>query len=172
MKIIGSVGRLSDVKNHIQVVRALQHISDVFYIIVGQGPLKSHLFNEAKLLNVQNRLMIIDELKHSAIIDFLNRLSLFIFPSLSEAFGLAVVEAASVGLPIVTIDVPWVNDTLGNVCLKSQNNPQDIALNIKQIFKNNSLYETLKEKSLCLSKKYSFNTMAEIYLKEIKTILS
>ena len=171
-KLIGSVGRLTNIKNQALIVNALQYIPDVFYAIVGQGPLKDKLINDAIKFNVDNRLILIGSLKPTEIAAFLNRLDLFVFPSLSEGFGLAVVEAASVPLPIVTLDAPWVYDTVGDACIKATNDPKQFAENIKNVLNNTLLYNELKEKSSNLAKKYAYSTMANSYLNEIHNLLS
>ena len=171
-KLIGSVGRLTNIKNQSLIVNALQYLPDVFYAIVGQGPFKDNLINDAIKFNVDDRLLLIGSLRPSEITAFLKRLDLFVFPSLSEAFGLAVVEAASVPLPIVTIDAPWVYDTLEDACIKSENDPKRFAANIEKVLNNALLYNELKEKSLNLAKKYAYSTMANNYIKEIQRLLS
>lgn len=169
--LLGSVGRLSPIKNHCVIVKSLQYIPDVHYIIVGQGPLKKFLIDEALHYGVNKRLHIIDTLDHEHIYVFLNKLTIFMFPSLSEAFGLAVIEAASAGLPIVTINAPWVKDTLGPTFLTSVNNdPKDIAYCTKEILYNKDYLKKLQGISYQIAQKYDFKTMAYSYLKELNSL--
>jgi glycosyltransferase involved in cell wall biosynthesis len=167
-KLIGSVGRLTGVKNHITIVRALSYIPEVTYIIVGQGPLKEYLLSEALKCNVGDRFFIIDTLEHCYINGFLSMLSVFMFPSLSEAFGLAVIEAAAIPLPIVTINAAWVEDTLGSsFTTKVDSNPQSIAEITKSIIYNDKYASSLKAISYSIASKYDFSKMADSYMNKL-----
>lgn len=47
----------------------------------------------------------------------LARASLFIFPSLTESFGLPLAEAMAAGLPIVTSDRAWAREVCGSAAV-------------------------------------------------------
>lgn len=171
-KLIGSVGRLSKVKNHISVIRALKHIHDVHYAIIGQGPEKENLLKEADFQGVSDRLILIDSLSHDQIYSFLKKLSVFMFPSLSESFGLAGIEAASIPLPLVVMDAPWSIDMLGrDFPTLVKNDANKIAIVTNRILSDVHYSDNLRSLSLSIAKKYDFSYMANNYMAEIKKLI-
>src|SRR2546430_9530746 len=52
------------------------------------------------------------ELSPERVAHLLRALDVFVFPSLAETFGLAVVEAAQAGIPVVSNDLPVLRETL------------------------------------------------------------
>lgn len=104
---IGTVGRLVDVKDHATLIRAFHLIHKIYanaeLHFLGDGPLRKGL----ELLAVQLRLGR-SVIFHGASPDvpaFLSELDLFALSSQSEGLPLAVLEAMSAGLPIVSTRV-------------------------------------------------------------------
>lgn len=105
------VGRLEPQKDPELVLRALAPIKRPWSLtMVGVGSLDSRLKELA------------EELKVSARVNFLGRREdvprlladhdLFLFPSRWEGFGLAVIEAAAAGVPVLASDLPVLRELL------------------------------------------------------------
>src|SRR5205085_1262808 len=58
------------------------------------------------------RLHLAGELSPDAVGAFLSALDVFVFPTLAETFGLAVVEAAAAGVPVVANELPVLREVL------------------------------------------------------------
>jgi glycosyltransferase involved in cell wall biosynthesis len=171
-KLIGSIGRLSIIKNHISIIKSLKYIYDAHYIIIGQGPEKENILKESKKQQVDNRVTIIENISHDQIYSFLKTLSVFMFPSLSESFGLAVMEAMSIPLPAILIEAPWSIDMFGsNFPSIVKNDPKEIAQITNKVLSDAQYAEDLKRASSNIAKKYDFSNMANSYLEEIKKII-
>lgn len=100
---IGYVGRLESVKNPLSIVDTVyllrQRGVDASAIIVGEGSLKSSL---------QNRILSFGLFEHVKLLGFeefpfeaIKDCSLFVQPSISEGLSLALVEAMSLGIPVI-----------------------------------------------------------------------
>lgn len=74
--------------------------------LAGQGPDHERLKQVARDLGCEGRIHWLGELDPPGIGDFLAALDVFVFPSLTETFGLAAVEAAQAGVPVVANDLP------------------------------------------------------------------
>jgi len=100
--LIVSVGRLIPVKRHDLTIRAfaLLHtaIQDTKLVLVGDGPLRSKLEAFAKQLRVANA---IEFTGHTDPLPFLSRAALFVMLSSHEGWGVAAVEAALAGVPVL-----------------------------------------------------------------------
>lgn len=86
------------------------------------------------------------------ILEAYNSLDIFIFPSYEENQGMAVLEAAACGLPILVRDIPvyqgWL--THGENCLKARTD-EEFAQNLKRICEDGPLRAKLKASSLKLA---------------------
>lgn len=101
--LVVTVGRLVHDKGHAVLLRAfrqlLSHQADARLCIVGDGPVRDELETLAGQLGIAERV----ELRGTVFptTDVLSRADLFVFPSLEEPQGLAVLEAFAAGVPVV-----------------------------------------------------------------------
>ncbi|RFZ87443.1 glycosyltransferase family 1 protein [Shinella sp. WSJ-2] len=110
--IVLSSGRLAPSKNQAALVRALALIPDVHLAIAGAGPEEAHLVALAETLHVRSRLHLVGEVPPARIFEFLAAGDVYAFASMTETFGLAAVEAAVAGLPVVAADLDVLKEVL------------------------------------------------------------
>lgn len=112
--VIGIISRLAPDKGHIYLIEAfkelLKQIPDAQLAIIGDGRLKSELKRRVVKLGIDNAVSFFDETLDTKL--FLAIMNIFTRPSTSEAFGLGVVEAMLMGLPVVATDVGGMKDIL------------------------------------------------------------
>ncbi|RLG64046.1 hypothetical protein DRO02_05310 [archaeon] len=99
---ISFVGRIASEKNIPTIIKAFEKIreklGEVELIIMGKGPLlKKYLKKYGNIRGVQFKGYVPEKEK----IRILRLSHLFIFPSLAEAQGISLIEAASCGLPCI-----------------------------------------------------------------------
>src|SRR6185295_20147568 len=78
----------------------------------GDGPERPDYTALAAELGVSDRLHLLGDVTRADIADLLAAADLFVFPSAWETFGLAAVEAAFAGVPIVAADLPVLREVL------------------------------------------------------------
>jgi glycosyltransferase involved in cell wall biosynthesis len=104
--VLGTVSRLTDVKNHEELLYLLKDLNKSYHnlvlLIVGDGPLMSILKDLTKSLNLHN---VIFTGNRKDIPDILKAMDLFLFPSRSESWPNVVGEAMAAGVPVVVRDV-------------------------------------------------------------------
>ena len=101
-----NVGRLAPQKNQELLIRALANLPHAHLVLAGGG-LKADAYRAlAVTLGVSDRLHILGALPPGDIADLYLAADLFVFPSTWETFGIAAVEAAMVGMPMVVADLP------------------------------------------------------------------
>ena len=85
---------------------------DAHLVIAGGGPEGEALRALAADLAVSDRLHLLDAISFDDIADLYVTANLFVFPSIWETFGLAAVEAAMLGLPMIVADLPVLREVL------------------------------------------------------------
>jgi glycosyltransferase involved in cell wall biosynthesis len=109
--VVGSVGRLDEVKGFDLLVRAVAQVPDPVIVIVGAGPQELALRELAGALNLADRVRFTGEIPDAP--RFLRAFDLYVAPSRKEGMPLAVVEAMALGLPVVASDIPAHREVLG-----------------------------------------------------------
>ena len=110
--VILNVGRLTAQKNQDVLIRALACLPQAHLVLAGAGPKQDSLHTLAVTLGVDDRLHMLGALPADDIADLYAAADLFVFPSTWETFGLAAVEAAMVGMPMVVADLAVLHEVL------------------------------------------------------------
>ncbi|VVC26005.1 Glycosyl transferase, family 1,PIGA, GPI anchor biosynthesis [Cinara cedri] len=84
----------------------------VQFIIGGDGPKRELLEDIRSNLNLGEQVNLLGSLEHSQVCNVLNRGHIFLNTSLTEAYCMAIVEAASCGLKIVSTRVGGIPEVL------------------------------------------------------------
>src|SRR5262249_52686026 len=100
--VIVTAGRLSPVKAQWHLIRAfaeVQKIRRCQLVIIGSGELEGYLKSLARELGFEQNIFFLGW--QSNPFKFMARSDVFVLPSLTESFGLALVEAMACGLPVI-----------------------------------------------------------------------
>lgn len=99
--VIGSLGRLDQIKGYDLLIRALSLIDNkrLRLQIAGIGAEKENLLKLAQDIGVVDRVEMVGY--KTDIYKFLNSIDIYVQPSRSEGFGLSLVQAMSQNLPVV-----------------------------------------------------------------------
>lgn len=85
---------------------------EVHFIIGGDGPKKAILEEMRDKYNLADRMELLGRIPHNQVRDVLCRGHIFLNTSLTEAFCIAILEAASCGLLCVSTDVGGIPEVL------------------------------------------------------------
>jgi glycosyltransferase involved in cell wall biosynthesis len=109
--VIGIIARLSPVKNHVLLLRAIAQLDSRFHlVIVGDGPCRDELRERAKQLRIEARVHFAGE-----VVSPYNLHQFFdvsVLCSLSEGFPNSLIEAMAAARPVVATPVGGVTDAL------------------------------------------------------------
>lgn len=99
------VSRLSRVKRQDLLIRAW-HEADIEedLVIVGDGPMRSDIEHLIDALGVGERVHLVGS--HTNPYPFMKHARLFVLSSMSEAFGIVLIESLICGTPCVAVDAP------------------------------------------------------------------
>lgn len=105
--VLGTVGRLVEVKNHRLLLDAAAPMCrtnpGLLVVLIGDGPLRAELEGAAAELGIAGQVRLIGE--RPDVPDLLPAFDVFVLPSVSEGQSIALLEAAAAGLPAVATDV-------------------------------------------------------------------
>ncbi len=108
--VIGAVSRLVEFKGHLFLMKAFKELTEKFnnvkLLIVGDGPLGDSLKTEAANLGISNQIIFAGH--RNDLSDILSSMDIFTQTSIDfggESFPIAMLDAMSVGLPLLASDV-------------------------------------------------------------------
>lgn len=105
---IVSTGRLVPVKNHALLLSSFRRFSQnhtgVSLHIAGEGPERGRLTELIHEYGMEDQIRLLGNREDLPVL--LHQYDCFVFPSLSEGFSGAVVEAMMAGLPVLASDIP------------------------------------------------------------------
>jgi teichuronic acid biosynthesis glycosyltransferase TuaC len=136
-----TVGNLVARKRHADVLRALWLLRDshpdVEWLVVGDGPERAALERDAATLGLAGRVHLTGRLAPADAAREARRGSVFVLPSVDEAFGVAYVEAMAGGVPAIGCrgeDGPEeIAAAGGGIRLVAPRDPDDLARAIDEL---------------------------------------
>lgn len=105
--LFGTVGRCVKGKRHLEMIKAFHRAcgdrQDVFLVIIGDGELRPALDDYIATHNLQDKVFLSGYVPQA--MRYLRALDVFVFPSETEGFGIALLEAMALGVPVLVNQV-------------------------------------------------------------------
>lgn len=105
--VVGNVGRFSKEKNHEFILSIFLELrkkySDSKLILVGDGPRMEIIKHKVEELKLSDSVIFLG--RRNDIGEILNALDIYLSPSLSEGFGISLIEAQCTGLLTISSDI-------------------------------------------------------------------
>jgi glycosyltransferase involved in cell wall biosynthesis len=169
--LIVNVGRLAAQKNQYMLLKLLKRLPHLQLAIAGEGELRSVLEDEARALGVLDRVFLLGEIPPEEIGNFLSAGDVFVFPSVYEATGLAMVEAMQIGLPVIASDIPGIREVLEEEkeegalagILVHPEDEQGFCRAVENILEHSDLAYSLINRGKARAKLYCVEQMADNY---------
>ncbi|MDR0912505.1 MAG: glycosyltransferase family 4 protein [Methanobrevibacter sp.] len=139
------VGNLVKVKNLFNLLKAKKLMkNDANLLIVGDGQLSTKLKEFTSKNNIKN---VIFTGSRNDVDKILPMIDLLVLPSISESFGLVILEALACGKPVIGSNIGGIREIITEDVgiLIDPNNPQEIANAIDLILNNKNLREKFKK---------------------------
>jgi glycosyltransferase involved in cell wall biosynthesis len=107
------VGCISRLKNQEQLVRAAKHLRpDISIMFVG---IEKGIFDDlAKRIGLPNRIIYAGIVPREEVVDYYRLFDVFVLPSTMDGFGLVLMEAAGLGVPVIGTRSHGIIDVLDN----------------------------------------------------------
>ncbi|MDD5297586.1 MAG: glycosyltransferase [Rhodocyclaceae bacterium] len=166
--VIGTVARLSEVKNLPLLVRAVARVAadhDIRLVIVGEGDQTRAIMHAAGQCGMENRLVLPGFVPRPQ--DYVGLFDIFALSSFSEQFPISLIEAMAAGLPCVATDVGDCREMLPEASRRfvtGSNDEEGLSLSLRSLVENPSLRSELgRANQEDVRARFSMETMMRRY---------
>lgn len=170
---VGSVYPHKNIPNLIRAVTVLNksQIPNIQYpvslvIVCARNIFWERLQKEVKNQKAENLVKMVGFVPDEELKLLYREAEVFVFPSLTEGFGLPGLEAMAAGVPVLASDIPVFREIYQEAA--SYFNPidsQEMAEKIRELLVDKEKQNTLRKEGFKISGKYSWKKMAEQTLK-------
>ncbi len=170
--VIMTVARLEKVKGVDHLIKATHFLNTKYHIlntkyrtlIIGDGSQRKGLEDLVKKFNLKDRVKFLGEIPNKDIPRYLASADCFCLPSRREGFGIVVLEAQAMGVPVVASNVGGIPDLIEKEktgILVEPENPEAIAKAIKRVYDQPEFAKQLTENAKQGLSKYNWDNIAE-----------
>ncbi|MGG3625821.1 glycosyltransferase family 1 protein [Bacillus gobiensis] len=170
--LLSYVGRLAPEKDLKSLLKAAEHPllaeKNIHWLIVGDGPMKHHLESQAP-----PNMTIAGYKKGKELSEIYASSDLFVFPSPTETFGNAALEALASGTPVIGANSGGVKNVISHGhtgFLAQPNNPEELAEHIAFLLENTELRKTFEKNAREYAQSQSWDTIFNDLLLECEEI--
>jgi glycosyltransferase involved in cell wall biosynthesis len=162
--LLVTCGRLSPQKNQVFLLDVLERLPEVHLAILGEGELRHQLEAEILRRGLSERVTLLGEIPPSRVQDFLVSGDIFVFPSIYEAFGLAIVEAMAAGLPIIASNHPALCEVVDEAGVILPLNAERWSNHVDELRADSEAIAAYSKKSKLRAQEFSHEKMAKEFL--------
>lgn len=170
---LSRLSKSKGVEDAIKCVSLLKdEYKDLTLWIIGRGEpsFRKELDVLVEKLEIQNRVKFFNFVTEEKKEELLTRAHILIMPSAKEGWGLTIHEAGARATPSIVYNVPGlseivINSVNGLVCY--ENNPEELAKNVRMLFSDSTLYKKLQEGAILERKKHNWDKTADSFLEFI-----
>lgn len=168
-KVILFVGRLVEIKGVQYLIRAMERV-DALLVVVGDGPLRENLEEEARQYG--ERIIFMGAKSHQQLAEIYASADIFVAPSITsdnggqEGFGLTILEAMASGLPVVASRTGGIVDLIEDGkdgILVEERNVSALSEAINKLLCSDSVYSEIVKNAVIKARQYDYKVIANKY---------
>jgi Glycosyltransferase len=148
---------------------------DLTFVIVGNGWRGNSAVDRALKENgLADRVRLTGFIEEEDIPRLMNAAEVFVFPSLSEGFGMPNLEAMACGCPVITSDAFAIPEIVGEgaLILKDKTDHLELAARIEDILSDEALRAKLRARGLARVADFSWEQSARVLLEGYRSLLA
>ena len=168
------IGRLETRKNIVRMVEAFEKFKETTglshqLVLAGKpGYGYSEIKKQISKSKYQTEIHELGYVTEQEKWELLKNAEIFLFPSLYEGFGLPVIEAQSVGVPVITSNTSSLPEIAGEgALLINPLSPDDLALAMERLIKNQEKRADIIEKATRNVERFSWERCAKEFTAEL-----
>ena len=162
-----SVGRLTEQKGYhflLTAINLLKEKRKVELDIIGDGPLRNKLEQQAQSLGLAQKVNLLGY--RTDVLELMSGADIFISSSLWEGFPTVILEAMTIGIPVIATDIPGTRELIDNGntgILVPVENPEAMAKAVSYLISNPDVAERLVINAKENVSPYSMEAVAHDY---------
>lgn len=165
-KVILFLGRVATEKSIDVIMNVMPSIFNEYpnckFLIVGDGPSKKDLQEQAKELNIQDKVIFTGKIPYNDVPKYYNLGDVFVNASLTETQGLTFIEAMAAGIPVVAKYAPNLSEYIKNgkngILVKKNT---DFKNYILKLFNDEKMANSLVSNGYQTAKEYSIEQFGD-----------
>jgi glycosyltransferase involved in cell wall biosynthesis len=162
------IGRLEERKNIVGIIKTFEILKERYNIphklvLAGKfGYGEEKIKAELQKTNCVRDIILLGYLNPEEKSQMLSQAEVFMFPTFYEGFGIPILEAQSVGTPVVTSNVSSMPEVTGDsALLVSPNNHEEIAEAVHKLISDKNVRDAIIEKGYENVKRFSWEKCAQ-----------
>lgn len=168
-----SVGRLHQMKGYGRFIDAISKLKNegllknVNFKIYGDGPERNNLSNKISDLELNEEIILMGAVENPYI--HMKNADLFVLSSIYEPFGLVIIEALTLGTPVLATENSATNKLIKNNIdgIITENSAEGLYLGLKEILLNRDKLDILKQNANI----FDYNKENKKILKQLESLL-
>lgn len=138
-----------------------------------QNKMKSICDASVRETGMENRIIFTDFISEKELDSLFRMADFLIYPSLYEGFGIPVLEAMRMGLPVITSNTTAMPEVAGDAAyLVDPTNIEEMTSVMSELLQNRQRQEDMIEKGLERARSYTWQNVSESYLKLYQEIIA
>lgn len=173
--VFGFVGRIDKDKGFDELLEAYRTIKTEYTKLMIVGPSdKVHTANQGLYEESKNDDSIIYVGRTSEVEKFFSAFDIFVLPSYREGFGSVVIEAQSMGVPVIVTNIPGPSEAMSSATglLVGKKNVSELAQAMKKLLEDNNLRLQLQSQCVEFARKYDQNILFQRIDEDRKHLIS
>ena len=167
-RVVLMLGRLHEEKGHRFLFDAapeiISRVGPTVFLLAGDGPDRCQLEEYALARGLQNQVRFLG--RRDDVADLISLSSVVVLPSLAESFGFTLLEAMSLGRPVVGSTAGGIPEVVADGVdglLVAPGQSQELAEAICHVLKNPNIAETMGEAGRKNAARFTFGRMIRGY---------
>lgn len=171
------VGTIQPRKNIKRLIEAYalflkQGVTPDLVLAGGKGWLSEEIYALPKQLGIENKVKFLGYVPDEKLYALYTNAIAFLYPSLFEGFGLPILEAMTIGCPVLTSNISSMPEVAGQAAvLVDPTSIKDISEGIKRLYTDSGLRKRLQTAGLKQAKQFSWEKAARQTLEVFSKVL-
>lgn len=134
---------------------------DAKLALIGEGKLENSIENRIIGEGMKDKVILLGKMPFFEVMKWMEKADLFLFPSYNEGLPRVVVEAISLGLPVVASDIPAHRELVDAKYLAPVYDEDRLAAIAACLFSDSEQYQEASRANLLKACEYDFDTIVE-----------
>ncbi len=151
----------------------LKEILAAKLIIIGDGPEKENLKFKIKNLKLENKILLAGQLSQGNVLSYLRAGDLFVLNTGYEGFSHQILEAMSVGIPVITTNIggnPEIVENEKTGILVKYNEKAELESAILKLYENTNLKNEIVQNAKVKAVEFSKERMLKATIKVLSSL--